>query len=132
LDNFHRRFLPNPLFPDRLVASAFRPTPGDLDGISISRVELPNAIRRVLADTRRKPEEYSVCQFDLIGLIELTVIDSPTTADPGHASIPEIAPPYEKLLESDERKMRIRAWTAELVRRSAVVHSAGTALPDIE
>jgi len=118
-----RRFLPAPGSP-AVPAAAFRPTAEDATGISVSFAAVPHPIARVLADTRRPAGDYSVCQFDLTGLDELTVLPSPTMKDPGHATIPEIAPPYEALKNSDERKIRLKTWQAELARRAKVVHPA--------
>ena len=123
-----RRFLPA-LGSPAIPAAAFRPTPADATpglpvGISVSFADLPNPIARVLADTRRPAGDYSVCQFDVAGLDGLTVLPSPTEKDPGHATIPEIAPPYDKLKDSDERKIRLKTWQAELARRAKVVHTA--------
>jgi hypothetical protein len=118
-----RRFIP---LPDNVILAAhFRPTPADTDGISVSFQYLPNPIQRVLADTRRSASEYSVCVFDLNGLADLSVVPSPTNADLGHATIPEICPPYAELKKNDERRKRILAWIAQLVLRAQTIHNAG-------
>jgi|GEM_PF-3552899 len=121
-----RRYLPEPGGTGTIPAAAFRPTESDKTGISVSyRDRFPKAIGRVLADTHRPAAQYSVCEFDLQGSNGLTVEPSPTPADPGHATIPEICPPYDKLKNSDERKIRIRSWTVELSKKAKTIHQAG-------
>ena len=124
-----RRFLPtqnNAVIP----STAFRPTAEDVTGISVSFQSYPTPIHRILTDTRKPPECYSVCEFDLYQMNGLSVFPSATNADPGHATIPEIAPPYDELKNSDERKIQLRAWQAELVRRASIIHNAGDSLID--
>jgi hypothetical protein len=104
-------------------ASAFRPTKNDVDGISVSLERLPNPIDRVLADTRRPKTDYGVCQFNLIGLPELSIALSPTAADEGHATIPQMAPPYDELAKGHTRRIQLRDWQDELRRRAVVIHT---------
>ena len=119
-----RRFLPDPA-SSAIPAAAFRPTRNDLTGISVSIERYPNPIVRVLSDTNRPAACYGVCRFDLAGLTELSVASSPTALDPGHATIPEICPPYDELAKSDQRRKKIKDWQEALWRRSIVIHRAG-------
>jgi hypothetical protein len=122
-----RRFVPDSL-SNQVPATAFRPTENDTTGISVSLENLPDPIGRVLAMARTPRERYSVCRFVLSGFDELSVSRSPEPHDPGHGTIPELAPPYGKLKNSDARKIKLREWQAELVRRSTVIHFAGMTL----
>lgn len=128
LEPLLRRFLPEGGDPAVIPAAAFRPNANDTTGISVSLQSLPHPIQRVLADTRKPASSYSVCVFSLHELDELTVELSPTPSDPGHATIPQICPPYEELKKSDERRIRIKNWTVALMRRSRTIHRAGDTL----
>jgi hypothetical protein len=122
-----RRFIPDPQ-SNRIPSNAFRPTKNDVTGISVSLETLPDPIVRVLSKTRKPQDRYSVCRFDLIGLNELSIHRSPEPYDLGHCTIPEIAPPYDELKNSDHRKIQLREWQAELSRRSTVIHNAGDSI----
>ena len=125
-DPLLRRYLPDPGGTGVIPAAAFRPTESDNTGISVSfRDGFPNPVGRVLANTNRPTVEYCVCEFDLRGLEGLTVEPSPTLADPGHATIPEICPPYGELARRDKRRIRIKSWTVELSKSAKTIHCAG-------
>lgn len=119
-----RRFIPQ-AGSTAIPATAFRPNPKDITGISVSFEKYPNPIDRVLARTNRPPSDYSVCRFDLSDLPQLSVVAAPEPDDEGHATIPEIAPPYQELAKSDARKIQLKEWQEELVRRSNIIHHAG-------
>ncbi len=122
-----RRFTPDPQ-SGLLPIQAFRPTPADITGISVSRRDLPFPIRRVLSDTRHPAESYGVCTFNLVGLPELSAVLSPTDNDPGHATIPQIAPPYADLKKTDPRYAMLKAYQDQLHKRSQIIHRPGEAI----
>jgi len=123
-----RRFLPEP-FSSAIPAAAFRPTREDTTGISVSfQDRFADPLGRILADTRKPASSYSVCRFNLVGFGELSIDSSPTVSDPGHATIPEISPPYDELAKSDERKKRLKDWQEALRRRAIVIHNAGASI----
>jgi len=122
-----RRFTPDSQ-SGLIPINAFRPTPADTTGISVSRRDLPSPIRRVLSDTRQPAECYGVCTFNLVGLVELKAVLSPTDNDPGHATIPQIAPPYDGLKKSDPRYVLLKAYQDQLHKRSVIIHRPGDAI----
>lgn len=126
-DPLLRRFLPD-ADCQAVPANAFRPTKNDTAGISVSFERFPNPIRRILTDVRRRPEEYAICRFGISGISGLSVAPDPNSHDEGHATIPEISPPYDELSKTDKRKIQIKEWQEELVRRSQIIHRPGDAI----
>ncbi len=124
---FMRRFLPTLATPDLIPDNAFRPTTEDLDGISVSRYDLPDPIIRVLGNTKKPANSYSVCVFETSDLDDFVVIESPVSNDLGHAHIPELKASYCDLNKT--QKAPFKFIMDQLRERSTIIHRAGDPIP---
>jgi hypothetical protein len=85
----------NPSLADPVLAFAFRPTPQDIDGISLYR-ELFVSPEQVASKARKPASSYVVARLLASDILALGLTIAPTPGDgslPGHVSIPEISWP---------------------------------------